>query len=121
MASLKVLCTKLQVDNPATDAAYPVAVTSPHIWSGFGRVVTAVAAAATAGVPKPAALCLRWSVWRSRPGNVLCIERLQVQAAPILLEVEQVQFMQLLAFTQAVVAPLKQESVITVRYDISHV
>lgn len=107
-----------QVDNPATDAAYPVAVTFPHIWSGFGRVVTAVAAAATAGVPRPAALCLRWSVWRSRPGNVLCVERLQVQAAPVLLEIQQVHVMQLLALAQAIMAPLKQESVITVRYSL---
>lgn len=104
-----------QVDNPATDAAYPVAVTSPHVWSNFGRVVTAVAAAATAGVPKPAALCLRWSVWRSRPGNVLCIERLQLQASPLLVEIEQLQIRQLLAFARAVMAPLKQESVITIR------
>ena len=103
------------MDNPAADAAYPVAVTSPHTWSGFGRVVTAVTAAATAGVPRPAALCLRWSVWRSRPGNVLCVERLQVQAAPVLLEVQHVHVMQLLAFAQAVMAPLQQESVITIR------
>ena len=110
------MCFTTQVDNPATCAAYPVAVTSPHTWSGFGRVVTAVAAAATAGVPRPAAVCLRWSVWRSRPGNVFCIEQVQLQAAPVLLEIEQAHVMQLLAHAQAVMAPLKQESLIAVRY-----
>ena len=95
----------LQVDNPLQTAVFPVTLTSPNTQSRFGTVATVVAAAATAAMQQPAALCLRWSVWRSRPGGVLCVERLEVQTAPLLLEVEQAHAVQLLQFGQSMLAP----------------
>ena len=87
------------------NAAYPIMLTSPNTQSSYGVVATAVAAAATAAIPKPAALCLRWSVWRSRPGHVVCVERLEVQTAPLLLEVEQAHAVQLMRFGNSLLAP----------------
>ncbi len=97
----------MQVDNPSPNAAYPITAASPHVQSRFFRVATAVAANA---VPKPAALCLRWSVWRSRPGHVVCVERLEMQTAPLLLELEQAHAMQLMSFGNSMVAPFTDES-----------
>ena len=87
------------------NAAYPIMLTSPNTQSSYGVVATAVAAAATAAIPKPAALCLRWSVWRSRPGHVVCVERLEVQTAPLLLEVEQAHAVQLMRLGNSLLVP----------------
>ena len=106
----------LQVDNPLQDAAYPVMVTSPNTQSSFGLMATAVAAAATAAMPKPAALCLRLSLWRSRPGGVVCVERLEVQTAPLLLEVEQMHALQLMQVGRSMLAPLTDDSAQPIRY-----
>ena len=92
------------------NAAYPITLTSPNTQSSYGVVATAVAAAATAAIPKPAALCLRWSVWRTRPGHVLCVEQLEMQTAPLLLEVEQVHAMQLMQFGKSLLAPFADAS-----------
>ena len=100
------------------NAAYPITLTSPNTQSSYGVVATAVAAAATAAIPKPAALCLRWSVWRTRPGHVLCVERLEMQTAPLLLEVEQAHAMQLMQFGKSLLAPFADASH-AVRYVIS--
>ena len=99
-----------QVDNPLQNAAYPIMLTSPNTQSSYGVVATAVAAAATAAIPKPAALCLRWSVWRTRPGHVLCVERLEMQTAPLLLEVEQAHAMQLMQFGKSLLTPFADAS-----------
>lgn len=106
----------MQVDNPLQEAAYPVMVTSPNILSSYGLMATAVAAAATAAVPKPAAMCLRWSLWRSRPGGVVCIERLEVQTAPLLLEVEQTHAIQLMHLGRNMLAPFTDDSPLATRY-----
>lgn len=110
----------LQVDNPLQDAAYPVMVTSPNIQASYGLMATAVAAAATVAVPKPAALCLRWSIWRSRPGGVICVERLEVQTAPMLLEVEQAHATQLLKFGRGMLFPFAHEAAQAMRYALCH-
>ena len=78
--------------------------------SSYGLMATAVAAAATAAIPKPAALCLRLSLWRSRPGGVTCVERLEVLSAPLILEVEQTHAMQLMQVGRSMVAPLSKDS-----------
>lgn len=93
-------------------------LTSPNTQSSYGVVATAVAAAATAAIPKPAALCLRWSVWRTRPGHVLCVERLEMQTAPLLLEVEQAHAVQLMQFGKSLLAPFA-DAAHAVRYVIS--
>lgn len=106
----------MQVDNPLQDAAYPVMITSPNMQSSYGLMATAVAAAATAAIPKPAALCLRLSLWRSRPGGVICVERLEVQSAPLLLEVEQTHAMQLMQVGKSMLAPLTDDAAPAIRY-----
>ena len=106
----------MQVDNPLQDAAYPVMITSPNMQSSYGLMATAVAAAATAAIPKPAALCLRLSLWRSRPGGVICVERLEVQSAPLLLEVEQTHAMQLVQVGRSMLAPLTDDAAQAIRY-----
>ncbi|KAA6426828.1 MAG: Vacuolar sorting-associated [Trebouxia sp. A1-2] len=108
--TLELAVQQVQVDNPLQNAAYPITLTSPNTQSSYGVVATAVAAAATAAIPKPAALCLRWSVWRTRPGHVLCVERLEMQTAPLLLEVEQAHAMQLMQFGKSLLAPLADAS-----------
>ncbi|DBA81627.1 TPA: hypothetical protein ACH3X1_007382 [Trebouxia sp. C0004] len=108
--TLELAIQQVQVDNPLQNAAYPIALTSPNTQSSYGVVATAMAAAATAAIPKPAALCLRWSVWRTRPGHVLCVERLEMQTAPLLLEVEQAHAMQLMQFGQSLLAPFADAS-----------
>ena len=106
----------MQVDNPLQDAAYPVMITSPNMQSSYGLMATAVAAAATAAIPKPAGLCLRLSLWRSRPGGVICVERLEVQSAPLLLEVEQMHAMQLMQVGRSMLAPLTDDHAHAIRY-----
>ncbi|KAL0051145.1 hypothetical protein WJX82_002690 [Trebouxia sp. C0006] len=108
--TLELAIQQVQVDNPLQNAAYPIMLTSPNAQSSYGVVATAVAAAATAAIPKPAALCLRWSVWRTRPGHVLCVERLEMQTAPLLLEVEQAHAMQLMQFGRSLLAPFADAS-----------
>ena len=106
----------MQVDNALQDASYPVMITSPNMQSSYGLMATAVAAAATAAIPKPAALCLRLSLWRSRPGGVICVERLEVQSAPLLLEVEQTHAMQLMQVGRSMLGSLTDDSAQVVRY-----
>lgn len=107
----------MQVDNPLQHAAYPIMLKSPNMQSRYSIVPTAVAAAATAALPKPAALCLRWSLWRSRPGHVLCVERLEIQTAAVLVEVEQAHAVQLLHFSSCMLAPVADESQ-SIRYQL---
>ena len=109
----------MKVDNPLQEAAYPVILTSPNTQSSYGLMATAVAAAATAAVPKPAAMCLRWSLWRSRPGGVMCIERLEVQTAPLLLEVAQTHAIQLMHFGRNMLAPFTDDSGLGMRYSLA--
>lgn len=106
----------MQVDNPLQDAAYPVMVTSPNTQSSYGLMATAVAAAATAAMPKPAALCLRLSLWRSRPGGVVCVERLEMQTSRLLLEVEQMHALQLMQVARSMLAPITDDSAQAIRY-----
>lgn len=106
------------MDNPLQDAAYPVMITSPNMQSSYSLMATAVAAAATAAIPKPAALCLRLSLWRSRPGGVICVERLEVLSAPLLLEVEQTHAMQLMQVGRSMLASLSEDSMQASRYHL---
>lgn len=95
-------------------------VTSPNTQSSYGLMATAVAVAATAAMPKPAALCLRLSLWRSRPGGVVCVERLEVQTAPLLLEVEQMHAFQLMQVGRSMLGPLTADSAQAIRYLHTH-
>lgn len=103
-ATLEGRLVALQLDNPAPGALYPVALCCPAplpgAMLGRGR------GAKQGGLG--AAAVLRLALWTRKPGGVLCLERSEVQVAPIALRVEQAYAQHVARSVQAFVGPYVQ-------------
>lgn len=87
---LECAVSRFQLDNCIRDAVYPVLFRGP----------------ASIHSRRHSAMTMRASIWRRRPGGVVCIEQLHLDFAPLALEIEEAHMGELVYFFDSHIRPL---------------